>query len=120
MVECDLHTSNPRRGLDRAVAFDKLIAKVAGEASKNTLVLFTADHSYDFRLRTGRKSGGPTMPESNKVVPGAPRTDVSVGNTHTGEEVMVAAQGPGSERVKGVMANTDLFGIMLAAWGWKR
>ena len=117
MVECDLHTSNPRRGLDRAVAFDRLIAKMAGKASRDTLLLFTADHSYDFRLRSGKKGAGPTMPESNRAVPGAPRTDVAVGSSHTGEEVMVAGQGPGSERVNGVMANTDLFGIMMAAWG---
>ncbi len=39
---------------------------------------------------------------------------------HTGEEVLVAAQGPGAERVRGYLANTDLFGIMMDALGWKR
>jgi alkaline phosphatase len=28
-------------------------------------------------------------------------------NGHTGEEVLVAAQGPGAERVRGYIANTD-------------
>jgi alkaline phosphatase len=37
---------------------------------------------------------------------------------HTGEEVVVAAQGPGARRVRGFIANTDLFRIMLAAYGW--
>jgi alkaline phosphatase len=38
---------------------------------------------------------------------------------HTGEEVVVAAQGPGAGRVRGFIANTDLFHIMMAAYGWK-
>jgi len=33
--------------------------------------------------------------------------------------VVVAAQGPGARRVRGFIANTDLFRIMLAAYGWK-
>ena len=32
---------------------------------------------------------------------------------------MVAASGPGASRVHGYLANTDLFHIMLDAWGWK-
>jgi len=38
---------------------------------------------------------------------------------HTGEEVIVAARGPGSSNVKGVMSNIDLFGIMRDAFGWR-
>ena len=40
-------------------------------------------------------------------------------NGHTGEEVLAAAQGPGAERVRGYMANTDLFRVMMAAFGWE-
>jgi hypothetical protein len=39
-------------------------------------------------------------------------------NGHTGEEVLVAAQGPGAQRVHGYMANTDLFRVMMDAYGW--
>jgi alkaline phosphatase len=39
-------------------------------------------------------------------------------DSHTGEEVLVAAQGTGSERVHGFVANTDLFGIMMRAFEW--
>jgi alkaline phosphatase len=45
--------------------------------------------------------------------------NVSMDGTHTGEAVMAAAQGPGSFRVRGYLANTDLFGIMLRAYGWR-
>ena len=37
---------------------------------------------------------------------------------HTGEEVVVAARGPGAERVRGFFQNTYLFQIMMAAYGW--
>jgi len=121
MVECDLHTTNPKRGLDRTVAFDRIIARTADKAPKDTLLLFTADHSFDFRLRSGKTGVAPTLPEPGQPTGGTTlRTDVIVGRNHTGEEVLVAAQGPGAERVKGVLANTDLFGIMMAAFGWKR
>jgi alkaline phosphatase len=32
----------------------------------------------------------------------------------------VAAQGPGAERVHGFIANTDLFHIIMAAYGWEK
>ncbi len=122
MVECDLHTDNPQRGLDRTVAFDKYIEKVAGRMPKDTLIIFVADHSFDFRLRGGKTGEAITLPASSKpkIDPAVPpvKTDARVDGGHTGEEVLVAAQGPGSERVKGYLANTDLFRIMLAAYGW--
>ena len=43
---------------------------------------------------------------------------VRVDNAHTGEPVVVAARGPGAARVKGFMKNTDLFRVMLDAFGW--
>jgi alkaline phosphatase len=39
-------------------------------------------------------------------------------NGHTGEEVLVAATGPGADRVRGYLANTDIFRIMMDAYGW--
>jgi alkaline phosphatase len=37
---------------------------------------------------------------------------------HTAEEVPVVAMGPGSERVKGFMSNTDIYRVMMSAFGW--
>jgi alkaline phosphatase len=31
----------------------------------------------------------------------------------------VAAQGPGADRVRGYMANTDIFLVMIRAFGWE-
>jgi len=126
MVEWDTHTDNVRRGLDRMLQLDQAIERTVSSVGGDTLVLFTADHSFDFRVR----GGGPTEPllsgldlaEAQAQVEG--RTDVRtrairMENIHTGEEVLVAAQGPGANRVKGYLANTDLFGIMMDALGIK-
>jgi alkaline phosphatase len=37
---------------------------------------------------------------------------------HTGEEVLLVGQGPGAQRIKGFLSNTDIFHIMMAAYGW--
>ncbi len=112
MVEWDAHTDNLRRGLDQAATLDAVIAKVAAKVGKDTLILFAADHSFDIRLRGGKR-GQPVLPEVG------PSTAIRVDDSHTGEEVLVAAMGPGSERVHGFLPNTELFRIMMAAYGWK-
>jgi alkaline phosphatase len=61
MVESDLHTETILRGLERAVQLDRAIRQAAGRMPKDTLLLLTADHSYDFRVHDGRK-GSPLVP----------------------------------------------------------
>jgi alkaline phosphatase len=124
MVESDVHTDRLRRGLERMVAFDRVIARTGRRAGPDTLLLFTADHSFDVRLRGGR-FGWPLLDGLELAETIAPRGPyripaVRMENGHTGEEVLVAAQGPGAERVRGYMANTDLFRVMMAAYGWQR
>jgi alkaline phosphatase len=95
-----------RKSVDNLAKFDKIIQRTADAWRKNTLLLFTADHSYGLRLAGGRKG--------QDIVP-----LVKVEDGHTAEEVLVSAEGPGSQRVKGVMENTELFRVMLSAYGWK-
>ena len=126
MVEWDTHTDNLRRGLDRMVALDRAIEQTAQAAGPDTLLLFTADHSFDIRVRGGRQ-GSPLLEgleEAEASAAAEKRRDIRIpavrmDNGHTGEEVLVAAQGPGAARVHGYMANTDLFGVMMDAFGWK-
>jgi alkaline phosphatase len=121
MVESDVHTDRPRRGLDRMVAFDRIIRRTSGAVGGETLVMFTADHSFDFRVR-----GGPADALLEGVVGGVPEQSskaldlphIRMNDSHTGEEVLVAAQGPGADRVGGYMANRDLFAVMMRAYGW--
>jgi alkaline phosphatase len=119
MVEWDLHTDDIKRGLDRTLVIDKVIRETVAKAGPRTLVIFTADHSFDIRVRGGGR-GRPLLPEpaSSESTPAA-TPPIRMDNGHTGEEVVAAAQGPGARRVRGFMANTDLFRIMLAAYGWK-
>jgi alkaline phosphatase len=121
MTEWDAHTDVLRRGLDQAIALDDTIRKTAQAVSGDTLVIFAADHSFDIRLRGGRK-GVPLLPEGGRddTAPIRGRSNVRVEDGHTGEQVLVAAQGPGAERVHGFIANTDLFHIMMAAYGWEK
>lgn len=121
MVESDVHTSTVLSGLDHVLEIDKAIRHAAEREAGDTLILFTADHSYDFRIRAGKK-GEPLFSADTPADLGRGQKTIVTENVrrddgHTGEEVIVAAQGPGSERVHGFVANTDLFGIMMQALG---
>lgn len=124
MIESDAHTNNAEAGLDRLVKFDRLIREISEIVNpEETLLLFTADHSFDFRI-TG---GGPDQPllkgiDEWKAAGGGRSMKIAavrMDNSHTGEEVIVAAKGPGAERVRGFMPNTQVFRIMMDAVGWK-
>jgi alkaline phosphatase len=118
MVECDLHTDNLKQGLDRALLLDGIIEETARRVGRDTLIVFTADHSFDTRLKGGRK-GDPLIVADGAGSAAAANAPIRVDGGHTGEEVLVAAQGPGAERVRGFFPNTQLFHIMMAAYGWK-
>jgi alkaline phosphatase len=121
MVESDLHTEQLGRGLDRAVQLDRAIRDTVARVGTDTLVIFTADHSYDLRVHDGDR-GAPLLPGLDAAYgddEDSVRLDnVRRDNDHTGEEVIVAAAGPGAERVRGVLSNVDLFDIMRSAYGW--
>ncbi len=126
MVEGDTHTDNVRQGLDRMVALDKVVARMTATVGRDTLLLFTADHSFDLAIRGGRL-GAPLLEgleaEQAKAAEEKRRNiripAVRMDNGHTGEPVMIAATGPGADRVRGYMQNTDVFHVMMRAFGWK-
>jgi alkaline phosphatase len=114
MVESDLHADDVALGLRRTVELDGIIERTAaGVKAKDTLVIYTADHSYDLRVRAGKKG------ESLLANPDAPKPALRRDKGHSGEEVVVAARGPGAERVRGFFPNTHLFQVMMAAYGWR-
>jgi alkaline phosphatase len=123
MVEGNVHVEELLRGLNRTIELDRTIRRTAERMRPDTLILFTADHSYDFRIHAGRK-GQPLLPGVTDPGFGDDQDSVRLENVrrdddHTAEEVLVAAQGPGAERVRGFLSNTDLFHIMMAAYGWR-
>ena len=125
VVEWDVHTNDPRKGLQNIVDFDRLIAEVESRVDLNdTLLLFTADHSFGIQVDGGSpgedllegydawKSGG----SDEDVVR---LENVLVNDSHTGEEVAALAIGAGAERVRGYFPNTYLFQVMMEALGWQ-
>ena len=71
----------------------------------DTLLMFTADHSFDLRIRGGRP-GTPILEGLEAAEAESPKGPILIpalrmDNGHAGEEVLVAAQGPGAQRVRG-------------------
>lgn len=124
MVEWDMHTDNLANGLRHVVEMDDMIRRISAVAGKDTLILFTADHSFGLRMGGGKRAT--PLAEQYATEAAKPETTVennpiiSVEDSHTGEEVIAAASGPGSEKVRGFFANTKLFDIMMSAVGWKK
>jgi len=118
MVECDVHTDELKLGLEHVGVVDDIVRDVVERGGEDTLVIFCADHSFDIRL-VGGKPGQPLLDGDESASSGKPpKPFIRVGGGHSGEQVLVAAKGPGAERIHGFMSNSDLFGIMLAAYGW--
>ena len=123
MVEGNVHVEELLRGLDRTVELDRAMRRAAERLGPDTLIVYTADHSYDFRVHGGRKGepllAGVTDPEFGDDQETLRLPNVRRDDDHTGEDVPVAARGPGAERVRGFLSNTDLFHVMMAAFGWE-
>ncbi|SCW69659.1 alkaline phosphatase [Sphingobium faniae] len=129
VVEWDAHTDDPREGLENVANFDKLIAEVESRVDlADTLLLFTADHSFGLQVDGGRrgealldgyeawKASGKASGSKDGIVR---LKNVLVNDTHTAEEVPALAIGAGAERVRGYFPNTHLFNVMMDAIGWK-
>lgn len=149
LVEWDMHAGHVRAGLQHVLEMDDLVRQTTQQVGADTLVIFTADHSFDLRMRGGKR-GEPLLPPEAAAAdtPAAKtgnatiRTDnhftgeqvavittpagesvrpmnLHVEDGHTGEQVLVAAQGPGADRLHGFIVNTDVFHLMMAAYGWE-
>jgi len=125
VVEWDAHTDDPRDGLQNVVDFDRLIAEVQARVDLNdTLLLFTADHSFGLQVDGGRRGedilAGYDAWKARKSGEDIVRLkNVLINRAHTGEEVAALAVGAGAERVRGYFPNTYLFEVMMKAWGWE-
>ena len=107
MVESNNHYTDIKKSLDLMVQFDAIIEQTAERLKgTGTLIVFTADHSFDIHFPLAATKGEDILPS------------MAVAGKHTAEEVLVLAQGPGAERVKGFFPNTHLFEIMMSAYGW--
>lgn len=124
MVEWDAHTDDVRKGLQNVVDFDRLMAEVEQRVNlDDTLLIFTADHSFGLQVDGGQR-GEPLLAGYEEWKQEGTDEDVvrlrnvMINRTHTAEEVMVLATGAGAHRVRGYFPGTQLFNVMLDAWGW--
>ena len=124
VVEWDAHTDDVRQGLQNVVDFDRLAAEVVGRVNlDDTLVIFTADHSFGVMVDGGQR-GEPLLEgyeewKASGSTDGLVRLDsVLINRSHTAEEVPALAIGRGAERVRGYFPNTYLFEVVMKAWGW--
>ena len=108
VVHSDCHVKDVKKDLDRVVEFDRVIQATVEECGRESLVLFTADHSFDLRISKAADRTTDILPR------------IALIDTHTAEEVVVAASGPGSERVQGFVSNTKVFDWMMEAFGWRK
>jgi alkaline phosphatase len=114
VVFSDCHTGKATTSLRRIVEMDKVVREVADAHKQDTLILWTADHSYDLRIKGEGLTETLKKNEGTKIA-----SAVSLEDEHTAEEVPVMAIGPGSDRVHGFISNTDVFHILMAAFGWQ-
>src|SRR5262249_16424239 len=113
IAHSDCHTGKTRTSLQRVIDLDKALAATAEQLKSNTLIMFTADHSYDLRIK------GESLTETSKASDYKKITSiVSLEDEHTAEEVPVSGMGAGSERINGFMSNTDVFKIIMGNFGW--
>ncbi len=113
VAHSDCHTGKIRTSLQRVVDLYKAVATTTEARKGDTLVLFTADHSYDLRLK------GEKLSENLKTA-NPKQVAFSLEDEHTSEEVPVLAAGPGSDRVKGYVSNTMVFHVMMQNFGWEK
>ena len=111
----DCHLSKAAKSLSRIVELDKAIQDATEKHQKDTLILMTADHSYDLRIK-----GEALTETSRKATAKEVVSIISLEEQHTAEEVPVMAAGPGSEAVRGWISNTDVFHYMMGAFGWDK
>jgi alkaline phosphatase len=115
VVHSDCHLGKTRASLVRLIDLDKAVRAVGGDNKSDTLTIYTADHGYALYVK-GEKAAEAQKSADHKRIVDA----IHLEDQHTAEEVPVVAMGPGSERVKGFMSNTDVFHVMMAAFGWEQ
>lgn len=146
-IDKEDHISNPCEQIGETVNLDNAIAAGLEYAAANpdTLVVVTGDHGHTSQIIPSPDGGyfdkgyeydvpgeaatlntadGTTMTvsyatntfrdENGEIIEGEDSED---SHTHTGTQIRVAAQGPGSEGVLGLTDQTDLFDTLATSMG---
>ncbi len=113
------HNNNAKRVIESGKALDDsvAIAREYARSHPDTLVIVGADHECGgLTVEDGAEdsSDGPfTVPGTNGLTINADWTTTG----HTGADVPFTSEGPGSERLAGVIDNTEVYDAMASALG---
>ncbi|GHF52271.1 alkaline phosphatase [Streptomyces mashuensis] len=118
------HDADPCGQVGETVAFDRAVRVALDYAAEhgNTLVVVTADHGHASQIvpvdaRPAGRSTTLVTDEGGQMQVAYGSGAVDDVQEHTGTQVRVAARGPRAEEVRGVHANTALFGTLGRALG---
>lgn len=122
-IDKESHGANPCGQIGETVDLDEAVQVALEFARKdgNTLVIVTADHAHSGQIIYADEKA-PGLTQALMTQDGAVMT-VSYGNSedgsmgHTGTQLRVAAYGPRSFNVTGLLDQTDIFYIMRDALG---
>ena len=111
----DCHLGKAGKSLARIAELDKAVRNATEAHQSDTMILVTADHGYDLRIKGEALAETQKSATSRQVL-----SAISLEDQHTAEEVPVMAAGPGSEAVRGFISNTDVFHFMMAGFGFEQ
>jgi len=115
IVLADCHASSPKKTVTEIIDYDNAIRGIAEERKNDTLVMFAGNYSFDLHVV------GENLKETQKSSDGREiENAIYLEDQHTAEEAPVLATGPGSERLRGYISNTDIFEMMMGGLGLKR
>lgn len=116
------HVSQPCEQIGETMQLDEAVGVALdfAEANPDTLVILTGDHAHTSQI-VGADQEVPGFASKLTTADGAVMQvsygtgTTPVGQSHTGSQIRVAAQGPQAANVIGVIDQTDLFRIMRRA-----
>lgn len=120
------HASQPCEQIGETVNFDRAVqvALDFAAADRRTLVIVTGDHAHTSLIVEPDQTPPPpgfssilTTDEGENMMVTYGTGPTPGGQQHTGSQIPVAALGPSSSSVRGLIDQTNLFEIMLGALG---
>lgn len=126
LIDKRAHAADLCGQIGETVEFDAAVARVLAFAAQHpdTLVIVTGDHDHAPQIVATQFAGvSPGITATVLTADGAPMTvlygtsGLGLKQQHTGTQLRVAATGPGAERVRGVLDQTEVHGLMEAALG---
>lgn len=126
LIDKRAHAADVCGQIGETIEFDAAVAVALAYAEQHpeTLVLVTGDHDHAPQIVSPAFAGNNAgWTATLLTADGAPMTihyataGLGQKQQHTGTQLRVAAMGPGADRVRGVLDQTDIFDLMAAVLG---